>query len=310
MEYRKLPHGEEKISVLGLGSSSIGGSGEKEIARAAEMAVKNGINYFDLASADDKPFPVYGQVFSGFRDKIYYQIHFGADYATGEYGWTTSLDKIKKSIDWQLKSLKTDYIDFGFIHCIDEEADLEKYIKSGVLEHIKTLKSQGTVRHIGLSSHTPQVAAKILDMGIVDMMMFSINPAYDYQKGEYGIGEVDQRMDLYRRCEKEGIGISVMKAFAAGQLLNEKTSPFGKALTEYQCIQYALDKPGVITVLPGIRNCADLERILGFFKASPKERDYSVIGICSAVSGGNLCILQSLSALPQRTECGSDQQIL
>ena len=218
MEYRKLPHGEEKISVLGLGSSSIGGSGEKEIARAAEMAVKNGINYFDLASADDKPFPVYGQVFSGFRDKIYYQIHFGADYATGEYGWTTSLDKIKKSIDWQLKSLKTDYIDFGFIHCIDEEADLEKYIKSGVLEHIKTLKSQGTVRHIGLSSHTPQVAAKILDMGIVDMMMFSINPAYDYQKGEYGIGEVDQRMDLYRRCEKEGTGISVMKAFAAGQL--------------------------------------------------------------------------------------------
>ena len=116
MEYRKLPHGEEMISVLGLGSSSVGGAGEKEIAQAAEMAVENGINYFDLASGDDKPFPVYGQVFSGLRDKVYYQIHFGADYTTGEYGWTTSLDKIKKSIDWQLKSLKTDYIDFGFIH--------------------------------------------------------------------------------------------------------------------------------------------------------------------------------------------------
>ena len=49
MEYRKLPHGEEKISVLGLGSSSIGGSGEKKIARAAEMAVKNGINYFSTS---------------------------------------------------------------------------------------------------------------------------------------------------------------------------------------------------------------------------------------------------------------------
>ena len=34
MEYRKLPHGGEKISVLGLGSSSIGGSGEKEIAQS------------------------------------------------------------------------------------------------------------------------------------------------------------------------------------------------------------------------------------------------------------------------------------
>ena len=127
-------------------------------------------------------------------------------------------------------------------------------------------------------------------MGIVDMMMFSINPAYDYQKGEYGIGEVDQRMDLYRRCEKEGIGISVMKAFAAGQLLNEKTSPFGKALTEYQCIQYALDKPGVITVLPGIRNCEDLERILGFFKATPEERDYSVIGSFAPQSAEGTCV--------------------
>ena len=38
------------------------------------------------------------------------------------------------------------------------------------------------------------------------------------------------------------MGISVMKAFSGGQLLDEKTSPLGCALTEYQCIQYALDK--------------------------------------------------------------------
>ena len=71
MEYRKLPHGGEKISVLGLGSSSIGGSGEKEIAPAAEMAVEKGIHYFYLASGDDKPFSVYGPIFYGLRDKVY-----------------------------------------------------------------------------------------------------------------------------------------------------------------------------------------------------------------------------------------------
>ena len=61
-------------------------------------------------------------------------------------------------------------------------------------------------------------------------------------------------MELYRRCETEGVGISVMKAFSGGQLLDAKTSPFGRALTEYQCIQYALDKPGVLTILPGVRS--------------------------------------------------------
>ena len=51
------------------------------------------------------------------------------------------------------------------------------------------------------------------------------------------------------------------------QLLDAKTSPFGQALTEYQCLQYALDKTGVLTVLPGIRGKADLDRILGFLEA-------------------------------------------
>ena len=69
-----------------------------------------------------------------------------------------------------------------------------------------------------------------------------------------------------------------MKAFSGGQLLDAKTSPFGKALTEYQCIQYALDKPGVLTVLPGVRNMADLRRVLGFCNAAPEEKDYSVLG--------------------------------
>ena len=36
----------------------------------------------------------------------------------------------------------------------------------------------------------------------------------------------------------------VMKPFSGGQLLEDKTSPFGRALTRYQCIQYSLDKPG------------------------------------------------------------------
>lgn len=61
------------------------------------------------------------------------QVHFGANYVTGEYGWTTNLDTIKRSIDWQLQHLKTDYIDVGFIHCLDEEGDLSAYEKHGAL---------------------------------------------------------------------------------------------------------------------------------------------------------------------------------
>ena len=188
MEYRKLPHGEERISIIGLGNSSIGASGEKEMEQTITMALENGVNYFDMAAGDAAPFSVYGRVLSGCREKAYLQVHFGADYRSGKYGWTLDLEEIKRSVEWQLRALQTDYIDFGFIHCIDEIADLETAIAHGTIAYIEDLKRQGVIRHMGLSSHTPAVAWKVLDMHILDMLMFSINPAYDYRHGEYAIG--------------------------------------------------------------------------------------------------------------------------
>ena len=81
-----------------------------------------------------------------------------------------------------------------------------------------------------------------------------------------------------------------MKAFSGGQLLNAKTSPFGKALTEYQCIQYVLDKPGVLTALTGVRNKADLDRILGFCHASSEEKDYSILGSFAPQDATGKCV--------------------
>ena len=50
MEYRKLPHGGEKISIIGLGNSSLGPAGEAEIERIVRLAIENGVNYFDMAA--------------------------------------------------------------------------------------------------------------------------------------------------------------------------------------------------------------------------------------------------------------------
>lgn len=82
------------------------------------------------------------------------------------------------------------------------------------------------MRHIGFSSYTPSVANQVLDTGLIDMMMFSINPAYDLEQGDsLGIGSTTERADLFKRCEAEGVGISVMKPFHGGKLLEEKPPP-------------------------------------------------------------------------------------
>lgn len=280
MEYRKLPHGEEKISVLGLGMGGIQGSSDAEIKQVIRKAVEHGINFFDLCGGGRNVYEPFGKAIRGNRENIYVQMHFGAVYnSKGEYGWSRKFDEIKNTIDWELKALNTDYIDFGFLHCVDEDEDFDKLISIGIFDYLKELKKQGVVRHIGFSSHTPSVANRIIDTDVIDMMMFSINPAYDFEKGDaYGIGTVSERFALFRRCEAEGVGISVMKPFHAGKLLSDSTSPFGTALSRYQCLQYALDRPGVLTTVPGVRNLSDLDALLGFADASVKEKDYSMIG--------------------------------
>lgn len=55
----------------------------------------------------------------------------------------------------------------------------------------------------------------MLDMGLIDMLMFSINPAYDYRHGDYAIGSVDERSALYRmgNCSAKNTRKSLGKFF-------------------------------------------------------------------------------------------------
>ena len=290
MEYRIHPRTKDKISVIGIGTGPIYEAPEREAVETLSYACEHGVNYVDFATAGAETFRYAGLAFASVRRELLYQVHFGANYETGEYGWTTDLDKVKGQIDWQLSQLNTDYIDFGMIHCLDSAGDWEQYQENGVLDYLLEMKKSGVVRHIGLSTHTPELAGRILDSGIVEQMMFSINPAYDYQHGEYAAGSAGERMDLYRRCEAEGIGLSVMKPYSGGQLLDDRTSPFGRALTKIQCLQYALDKPGVLTVLPGVRNLDEMKEALSWLEASPKERDYSVLGTFTPKDVTGTCV--------------------
>ncbi len=139
------------------------------------------------------------------RTKVMLQIHFGADYTSGEYGKTL---QIKKSVKWQLESLKTYYIDYGCIHCLEEKPDLRACLENGVLDYIKELKNAGIVRHIGLSSHSPKPVNRVLDLNIINVVMFGVNLGCDYGEGEFSIGNTSERQELYCHCQREGVGIT------------------------------------------------------------------------------------------------------
>lgn len=235
-------------------------------------------------------YEAFARASKGCRDRLYTQMHFGAVYEKDDYGFSRDLDLIKSSFDRVLKASGTDYTDFGYIHCIDEDADFENIMNGGLWDYVVGLKEQGVVRHIGFSSHSPAMAKRFLETGMVDMFMFSINPAYDFTNGELAYGSFSEREEMHRMAQRLGVGISVMKPFAGGQLLDGKRSPLNVALSHNQCLQYALDRPAVLCCVPGVGSVQDVKKLLRFYDASEQERDYSILATATPSEAMGRCV--------------------
>lgn len=185
------------------------------------------------------------------------------------------LSKLWASELWA--SCSADYSDIGLIRYVDEPDDFEKVMSSGLLDYAQKLKQNGTIRYLGFSSHSVDISRRFLETGVMDIFMLSINPAYDFVPVDGKLKIAEDRRQLYQEAEKRGAGITVMKAYGGGRLLSNSFSPFGRAMTVPQCIQYALDRPAVVSCLPGVRNMDDLTSILAYYNVSREERDYSFI---------------------------------
>jgi predicted aldo/keto reductase-like oxidoreductase len=182
-------------------------------------------------------------------------------------------------------------VDLGMIHYVDREEDWETVSRPGPFhDYVMELKAQGKIRHIGLSTHNPVIARKAAESGLVEMILFSVNPAYDlmpptdnlenyfaeqYAEDLNGIDPV--RVEMYKVCEQQDVGITCMKPFAGGRLFDAKRSPFGVALTPVQCIHYALTKPGVASVLCGYDTPDQVDAAVGYETAPDSEKDYASV---------------------------------
>ena len=99
-------------------------------------------------------------------------MHFGALYDGPTYAWTRDLDAIRRTFAWETETLGLEYADFGFLHCVDEPEDAEAVVSGGLLDCLRALKAEGRVRHIGLSTHDPAIARRLLACGEIDLLMF------------------------------------------------------------------------------------------------------------------------------------------
>ncbi|MBE6836357.1 MAG: aldo/keto reductase [Ruminococcaceae bacterium] len=289
MNYRKLGNTSLSVSEIGLGCEGFSENNYKMAKELFDEAEKAGINYFDLYASDPKLRSAVGEALKGRREKFIIQSHICSVWKNGQYLRTRNLDETKNGFEEMLSLLQTDYIDVGMIHYCDALGDWQKIVDNGILDYAKELKAQGKIKHIGLSSHNPVVAAKAVETGFIEVLMFSVNPVYDLQPPSENVEDLwadetytntyenmdPDRQKLYELCQTKGVGITVMKAFAGGDLLNAELSPAGVALTAEQCIHYDLTRPAVSCVLAGAHNVEQLRASLKYETATEKEKDYA-----------------------------------
>lgn len=290
MKYRTLGKTGLKVSEIGLGGEWLQRHNTQEVKAVIDRCAQAGINILDCWMSEPQVRSNIGAAIAGSRERWIIQGHIGSTWQKGQYVRTRDLSVVKPAFEDLLMRLQTDYIDLGMIHFVDEPAEFERIMQGAFIAYVRQLKKEGRIRHIGLSTHNPAVGKLAACSGEIEMILFSVNPAFDmlpamedldqlfgsdYEESCSGIAP--ERAQLYRICQQENVGITVMKGYAGGRLFSAEASPFGVALTPVQCLHYALTRPAVASVMVGYDTPRHVDEAVAYETAAEEERDYASV---------------------------------
>ena len=258
MKYRNLPKTEENISALGMGCMRFPRKGAKidqeKTNELVSAAIDKGVNFFDTA-----------YVYPGSEEAL--GIALKACGKRNEINIGTKLPhyicKKPEDIDltWatQLKRLQTDYIDYYFIHMLQDVDSWEKLKSFGIEEWIKNKKAEGKIKKVGFSFHGARHAfIKLLDVYDWEFCMVQYN--YYDEHNQAGVSGV-------RRAHEKGISVFAMEPLRGGLLaskLPEKAVAAFKNVRPqntpaWWALQWLWTQPELTMALSGMSSIKELE---------------------------------------------------
>lgn len=293
MNYRILGRTGIKISEIGIGGEGFENRSFEDCEALIDCAMNNGINFYDVYNSNPEVRTNLGKALKKYpREAFVIEGHLGSVWDADQYRRSRNIKEIVPAFIDLLDRMQLEYVDVGMIHYVDEKSDFEQIFHGGIMAYAQELKRQGRIKALGISTHNPDIAMMAVESGLIDVILFSINPAYDMLPASENVnilfegdtftertyeGIDPKRERLYQSCENAGVALTVMKGYAAGVLFSEEESPFEKVLTPVQCLHYALTRPAVASVVVGVFSPEQILAAVAYDKASDHEKDYSMV---------------------------------
>ena len=198
MEYVSLGKTNMMVSRSAFGSLPI--QRVKDLEEAVSIvrtAYEGGINFFDTARAYSDSEEKLGFAFYGMRKDVFIATKSAAVTAEG----------LRDDLTKSLEALQTDYIDLYQLH--NPGFFPEPGGKDRLYDTLLTMKSQGKIRHIGITSHSLEIAKHAAESGLYETVQYP-----------FSLLATKEEIELVKLCEKNDVGFIAMKALCGGLITN------------------------------------------------------------------------------------------
>lgn len=235
------------VSALGLGTVKFGrNQGVKyprgfelpDDARVVELlalAKDLGINLLDTAPAYGLSEQRLGQLLTDRQDWVI-ETKVGETFIEGQSRFDFSAKGTRKSLENSLRLLRTDYLDMVLIH---SDGDDERILRDeDVLDTLLTMRAEGWVRAVGISSKTAAGGLLAFERDC-DVVMASYNPVYT------------DELPVLEAAAQQNKSVLIKKAFASGHL--DQFSQGGISPVE-AAMQFVFAQAGVTSIVLGTIN--------------------------------------------------------